>query len=461
MSLMVWFADFLFKKYTKYVYIGAAALNIISFIIYKTAELPWFIKDYILGVFTSGTLGIAGFYIVMFAGCLSNGTILIKKLMVIRGELSIASCILMLSHLLIYGPEYILNAIKHGTSMSWNLLVSIIIGCVLLIQMAYLGITSIKAVRRKMDGRKWKKLQKTAYLFYFLMYLHGVLMQSTKVPKGDLNALVTIIAYSIVFFAYVVLKLRKNYVVSGKIKTDIEPKKFDYIVTSVLSIIAVIMVASIIVPQCKTYASFDNNVSASSLENKDEKKVAKENADNKDKNNLDNNYDQKSESADKNNKVGNEDEAKKDEVKEDDMKTSNEASVSGEQMQSGQSSAGISNNANNLNSNEENSVSNSAGTRNPTAAPQVTRKYKGDGTYTGSAMVEDYAYNITVTITVSNDTITSAVADISAASDLDYDYAEMAAGGLSPDGYSAVSGATYSSSAFMAAYNSAVSSALN
>ncbi|MCR5143969.1 MAG: FMN-binding protein [Lachnospiraceae bacterium] len=437
MLALTWFLGDKIAKKPGIFYLVALALMIVSYIIYSNFEMNDFIKKYVLGVFTSGALGIAGFYIVMFTGCLKNSGILIKKYMKIRGELSILSCILMLTHLLIFGPEYILSAVKSGGSMSANLLISIICGTILLIQMTYLGITSIKNVRKKMDALKWKKLQKTAYLFYLLMFIHGVLMQTTKIKTADLNAIVTIIAYSVIFITYSVLKIRK--VISTK--NSIEGKgEVNKIVNFGLYACAILLFCLIVIPQCSAYAkaceskSINDKV-VSNVEDKENKKKKSE-----DIKSIDDV--EKIEEVDLNIESNQVEGVSENDTNENiSYETGDVSQVNG-----------------NAGSNVSSGTSNTHENKPVEVAP---RKYKADGSYTGSATVPDYGYNITVTITVSNDSIVSATADISAADELDYDYAQSAAGGLSSGGYSAVSGATYSSQAIQQAYNSAVAQATN
>ena len=93
-------------------------------------------------------------------------------------------------------------------------------------------------------------------------------------------------------------------------------------------------------------------------------------------------------------------------------------------------------------------------------------KFKADGTYTGSAVCETYNYNVTVTIVISGDTITSVTAESEAGAQ-DVQYFNMANAKVpaqllanqSTSGVDAVSGATKSSNAIKKAFYYAYKSA--
>lgn len=77
-----------------------------------------------------------------------------------------------------------------------------IIGFILMIP---LFITSLKKVRRKMKGLQWKKLQRWAYLFYLLSYVHIVFILLND-KEIDWLRLAT---YTLIFSSYMILRLMK------------------------------------------------------------------------------------------------------------------------------------------------------------------------------------------------------------------------------------------------------------
>jgi DMSO/TMAO reductase YedYZ heme-binding membrane subunit len=90
--------------------------------------------------------------------------------------------------------------------------VYLIIGLIAFIIMIPLFITSLKKVRSKMKYVKWKKLQRWAYPFYVLTYIHIVL----SIFNDDELDIIKLSIYTIVFVSYFILKL---------IKTSNEKKK--------------------------------------------------------------------------------------------------------------------------------------------------------------------------------------------------------------------------------------------
>ena len=72
-----------------------------------------------------------------------------------------------------------------------------------------LFITSFKCVRKKMKGSSWKKLQRLAYGFYALIYIHVLLLTLPGAQKGNGSYLLTVVVYSVVFLTYGALRVRK------------------------------------------------------------------------------------------------------------------------------------------------------------------------------------------------------------------------------------------------------------
>ena len=177
------------------------------------------VKNYILGLFYRGALGGAFWIVVMWAGALPNGSAPIKKLMPIRGELSIFAAILSLSHAITFGIRYISDIINEktgsGDALRDFVLVSIL-GTVMVLIMVPLTVMSFKKIRKKMNPKMWKKIQRTAYVFYAFLYLHILVLYIPRAQKGREGFYLSIIYYSIVFVGYAVFRLRKVYVAKKK-----------------------------------------------------------------------------------------------------------------------------------------------------------------------------------------------------------------------------------------------------
>ena len=204
------------KKHPAVFYITAAVLTVASVVVTKSdiTVSSRFVRDYIIGIFSRGALGAAFWAVVMWAGALPNGSAAIKKLMPIRGELSITAAVLTLAHIVTFGMQYIQNLIN-GRTGSGNAFRDFVITCILSLAMTLimlpLTVMSFKAVRSRMNAKTWKKIQRLAYIFYGMIYIHIMVLFVPKAQKGREGYFLSVLAYSAVFIGYAVLRLRKAY----------------------------------------------------------------------------------------------------------------------------------------------------------------------------------------------------------------------------------------------------------
>ncbi|MBP5579735.1 MAG: FMN-binding protein [Ruminococcus sp.] len=211
------------KKCPEAFYITAAVLTAVSVVVTQSDVnvSSRFVRDYVLGIFSRGALGTAFWAVVMWAGALPNGSSPIKKLMPVRGELSITAAILTFSHIITYGMTYISNLIKGRTGPDFVLTSVICIAMVLI--MTPLTVMSFKKIRRKMKPGTWKKIQRFAYIFYALVYIHILVLFIPKAQKGREGYFLSIIVYSAVFVGYAVMRVRKYYIAAKKPEKKLVP----------------------------------------------------------------------------------------------------------------------------------------------------------------------------------------------------------------------------------------------
>lgn len=146
------------------------------------------------------------FTVVMFVGVLPEANAVRKRLAPVRGTLSLLGAILILVHILGYAATYI-AAITTGTAGGWIVL-GLLVGLVVAVLLAVLAVTSISSVRKSMDASKWKRLQKLAYPFYLLMYVHlAAMLAPSSLVAG--NSAINLAVYTVVVIAYVVLRVLK------------------------------------------------------------------------------------------------------------------------------------------------------------------------------------------------------------------------------------------------------------
>ena len=79
----------------------------------------------------------------------------------------------------------------------------------LLVLLLALGGTSFRFVKRHMKARDWKKLQRCAYVFYALVYVHLIIMLLPATMNGSAVAIQNVAVYTLVFGIYLILRLRR------------------------------------------------------------------------------------------------------------------------------------------------------------------------------------------------------------------------------------------------------------
>ncbi|MDE7099126.1 MAG: FMN-binding protein [Ruminococcus sp.] len=204
-----------------FIFYAAAVIITTSSVIFvgtDTRFLPEFVNTYVIGLFTRGAFATALWYVVMFTGALPNGSAPIKKLMLIRGELSIFTAILTLGHNIGFGQTYFVRFFTDAERMSANQKTAAVLSIAMLIIMIPLAIMSFSSVRKKMNAKLWKKIQRTAYLFYAIIYIHVFVLYYPMAKAGREGIFFNILVYSVAFIGYAVMRIRKHIVIKVKPK---------------------------------------------------------------------------------------------------------------------------------------------------------------------------------------------------------------------------------------------------
>lgn len=172
-------------------------------------HLPSWLRDWFVPLFSRGAFPTALFVIVMYTGALPNSSKLIRVLMPVRAELSILASLLTLTHNATYGITYFKRMFLRPEQLPSYQFAAGIITIILLCLMIPLMVTSFPSVRRRMNGRRWKSLQRSAYLFYTLLYLHVMLLSVPPMIAGRGGYSLTVMVYSAVFISYGAMRVRK------------------------------------------------------------------------------------------------------------------------------------------------------------------------------------------------------------------------------------------------------------
>ncbi len=169
-------------------------------------NFPAWFNEYFMKIFSRGIFATATFMIVMFLGTVTKHNDFSKKLMAIRGEISIIASILVFSHNIIFGLHYFPILFTNPSSMPTRQLIASIITIFLLLMLIPLFVTSFKTVRRKMKAKSWKNLQKMAYPFFIGIYVHVMVLYSSNWKEN----IVGVFIYTLIYLAYIILRLRKR-----------------------------------------------------------------------------------------------------------------------------------------------------------------------------------------------------------------------------------------------------------
>ena len=211
--LFSYFCATFIKKFRNVLYLIAVLLDIYT--VYMVwSEKAWDLPDhlsYLLGGLIGGIFGVSLIIIVMFLGVMGKDNAFRKRVMPIRAELSILGSLLILGHNISFGKGVIkeISIGLYTNAPLYNL--AILTSTVLIILMLILLVTSFPAVRAKMDPRRWKKVQRLAYPFFILIYVHFVLIYVPWLaPEFYWYNLVSTICYTVIFVLYAYLKLAKE-----------------------------------------------------------------------------------------------------------------------------------------------------------------------------------------------------------------------------------------------------------
>ena len=164
----------------------------------------------ITSMFTMGILAEALFAVVAFTGCLPDKWKVTHRLKSIRAELSVMGCIISIGEVLYFSPQFV-SFINGELSLGRE--IATIATIILVVLMIPLMLTSFYCVRANMNPKSWKKLQSTAYLFYFGLWLHIFGLYASL--NGGLADLFTgkhgeaLICYTVLWGVYFIVRFIK------------------------------------------------------------------------------------------------------------------------------------------------------------------------------------------------------------------------------------------------------------
>lgn len=154
------------------------------------------------------TLSLALFVVVMYIGAFHKESKVSRWLRPIRAELSIIAWILSLGHMAVYLGVYVPRMMAGGVVAS-NLLLSFVVALILFVLLMVLGITSFNVIKKHMTAELWRKVQRLSYLFFFLVYVHLLIILMPSAMRGAQTAVISVALYSVLFGLYAVLRVAR------------------------------------------------------------------------------------------------------------------------------------------------------------------------------------------------------------------------------------------------------------
>nr|WP_308508431.1 FMN-binding protein [uncultured Stomatobaculum sp.] len=158
-----------------------------------------------------GVLAGALFLWVMYAIVLPQKSRLQRVMMSLRAQIAIAASILTLSHNIAYGQHYFVLLFTNAGKLKSYELIAACFSLAMILLLLPLTVTSFQVVRRKMNAKRWKQLQRLSYLFYGLLYLHICLIYTGGLRKGKGEYLVQFALYTLLYGIYLMLRLTKAF----------------------------------------------------------------------------------------------------------------------------------------------------------------------------------------------------------------------------------------------------------
>ncbi len=162
-------------------------------------------------MFQKGYLGSFFLALVMFCGALPDGNAVKRRLLPVRGELSIMSFIFYIGHIVTYLNNYLPMFANFG-NLKPTLATSLVVAMVLTFIFLVLGVTSFKFVRSAMDAKVWRTVQKFAYLMVALLALHVALALGLSLGNMGSTGSIHVIVYVALVAVYAVLRVYKAVV---------------------------------------------------------------------------------------------------------------------------------------------------------------------------------------------------------------------------------------------------------
>lgn len=195
------------KKHATLFYIATIIISVLSVLAPKKG-LPFVIDYLVKNILARGTLAGALFILVMVASVCPAAK-LRGLLLRTRGEMAIIAALLTLIHNISYGKHYFVALFTKISDLDAPRIFAAVLSLVMIVLLIPLTLTSFMVIRKKMNPKKWKSLQRLSYLFYGLLFIHISMIFSISIAKGHLSTLFDLTVYAIIYIAYLICRAKK------------------------------------------------------------------------------------------------------------------------------------------------------------------------------------------------------------------------------------------------------------
>ena len=195
------------KKHATLFYIATIIISVLSVLAPKKG-LPFVIDYLVKNILARGTLAGALFILVMVASVCPAAK-LRGLLLRTRGEMAIIAALLTLIHNISYGKHYFVALFTKISDLDAPRIFAAVLSLVMIVLLIPLTLTSFMVIRKKMNPKKWKSLQRLSYLFYGLLFIHISMIFSISIAKGHLSTLFDLTVYVIIYIAYLICRAKK------------------------------------------------------------------------------------------------------------------------------------------------------------------------------------------------------------------------------------------------------------
>ena len=123
--------------------------------------------------------------------------------------MAIIAALFTLVHNIAYGQYYFVKLFTKTSELDTPKILAAVLSLIMIILLIPLTITSFMVIRKRMNPKKWKSLQKLSYVFYGLLFLHIAMIFSISIFYGHLDTLFDLTVYAVIYVVYLVLRAIK------------------------------------------------------------------------------------------------------------------------------------------------------------------------------------------------------------------------------------------------------------